>query len=123
MFQSLKEGLMVKWGLSETAADRLSDRPELVERLSMARKLPPLQLTPGIPPQKVEYLMDDLTYICMENGRVTYYRSWEAGLEPLFWEVDIDDEIAVFAINGEYVLNRLTSSASLVVPQLIAKAK
>ena len=116
-FQSLQEGLIVKWGLSEEAAALLSARPELVERLSEAKKKPPLTLTPGIPPERVDYLMDDLPYICMENGRLTYYREWEAGLEPLCWEIQINDEIAVFAINGEYVVNRLQVAANTIISQ------
>lgn len=119
MFQSLKDGLIKKWGLSESAADLLAERPELLERLSLARKLPQLLLTPGITPQKIEYLMDDLPYICMENGQVTYYRELDTGLKPLFWEIDIDDEIAVFVIDGEYVVNRLAEAANKIVPQLV----
>src|SRR6476646_10431349 len=101
------EGLIKQWGLSPESTVILGKRPELVERLSEARKQPQLVLTPGISPARVDYLMDDLPYICMEHGQLTYYRKWEVGRDPFFWELQINDEIAVFAIQGEYVVNRL----------------
>ncbi|MFB2834235.1 hypothetical protein [Floridanema evergladense] len=115
MKDNLSKMLIKNWKISENAADILTPRPELVERLAEAKSLPPISIIPGIPPQTVEYLMDDLPYICMEGGKLKYYRDWSEGFDPLFWEIDINGEVAVFVINGEYIVNRLVDAAENIM--------
>lgn len=125
MTNNLHQMLIKNWKISENAADILTPRPELVERLAEAKSLPPISTILGISPQTVEYLMDDLPYICMEAGKLKYYRDWSEGFDPLFWEIDINGEVAVFVINGEYIINRLVDAAenlmALLSPDLEVK--
>lgn len=118
MTNNFHQILIKNWKISENAADILTPRPELVERLAEAKSLPPISTISGIPPQTVEYLMDDLPYICMEAGKLKYYRDWSEGFDPLFWEIDINGEVAVFVINGEYIVNRLVDAAENIMTLL-----
>lgn len=118
MTDNLHEMLIKNWKISENAAGIFAPRPELVERLSEAKSLLPISIVPGIPPRTVEYLMDDLPYICMEAGKLKYYRDWPEGLDPLFWEIDINGEVAVFVIDGEYIVNRLVDAAENIMALL-----
>ena len=118
MKDNLSKTLIKDWRISENAADILTPRPELIERLAEAKSLPPISIIPGTPPQTVEYLMDDLPYICMEAGKLKYYRDWSEGFDPLFWEIDINGEVAVFVINGEYIVNRLVDAAENIMALL-----
>ena len=118
MKNNLFKTLIKDGKISKNAADILTPRPELVERLAEAKSLPPISIIPGTPPQTVEYLMDDLPYICMEAGKLKYYRDWSEGFDPLFWEIDINGEVAVFVINGEYIVNRLVDAAENIMALL-----
>ncbi|WP_416671461.1 hypothetical protein [Egbenema bharatensis] len=104
-----------EWGLSLHAAVILSREPEILADLERARLLPPLP--PGYIPTIVEVLFDDVPYIRAENGVISYIRDCHPEYQPLFIEYRFDDEIAVFQVGGEYVINRIAGMAIALAAQ------
>lgn len=102
----------VDWGLSDNAVALLSREPEILVDLAESRQLPPLP--PGYIPQVIEVLFDDIPYIRVEAGVVTYLRKCRPDYEPPFVEYRFDDEIALFQIGDELVVNRVEGIASIV---------
>jgi hypothetical protein len=99
------------WGLSPKAALLLSKEPEILRDLERDRLLPPLP--PGYVPAVVEVLFDDVPYLRSEQGISTYVRDCRPDYQPQFVEYRFDDEIAVFHIGGEYVINRIEGMAQV----------
>jgi hypothetical protein len=97
------------WGLSPAAVLLLSKEPEILADLVKERSLPPLP--PGYVPRLVEVLFDDLPYIRWQDGSLTYVRDCRQDYQPMFVEYRFDGEMAVFQIQGEYVVNRLEGIA------------
>lgn len=97
------------WGLSAQAAAVLSKEPEILTELAQDRLLPPFP--PGYIPTVVEVLFDDVPYIRAERGVLTYVRDCHPDYQPPFVEYRFDDEIAVFQVGGEYVVNRTEGMA------------
>lgn len=104
-----------EWGLSPQTATLLSRKPEILADLVQERLLPPLP--PGYVPTIVEVLFDDVPYIRSENGVLIYVRNCDSNYEPLFIEYRFDDEIALFQINGEYIINRIEGMAIALTAQ------
>jgi hypothetical protein len=97
------------WGLSAAAVLLLSQEPEIVADLVRDRSLPPLP--PGYVPRLVEVLFDDLPYIRWQDGSLIYVRDCRQDYQPMFVEYRFDGEMAVFQIQGEYVVNRIEGIA------------
>jgi hypothetical protein len=104
-----------EWGLSPHAAVLLSREPEILVDLARDRLLPPLP--PGYIPTVVEVLFDDVPYIRAKDGVITYARDCHPEYQPSFVEYRFDDEIAMFQIGGEYVVNRIEGMAIALTAQ------
>jgi hypothetical protein len=106
------KAILLSWNLSERAIAILSKEPEIVIDLQRSRSLPPLP--PGYVPQQVEVLLDDMVALRYVNGEKIYERQFSDHFEPQWIEWRFDDQNAVFAIEGEYVLNRTEGIAEVV---------
>lgn len=100
------------WGLSSEAIAILAKEPEILADVAVGRQLPPLP--PGYVPHIIEILFDDVPYIRVEAGIVTYLRDCRPGYEPPFVEYRFDDEMALFQVGSEFVVNRIAGIASFV---------
>ncbi|MEL7358226.1 MAG: hypothetical protein AAFN40_16885 [Cyanobacteria bacterium J06560_6] len=100
-----------RWGLSERAIKALNDEPTILQSLAADRLLPPLP--PGYVPKVIEVLFDDVPYIRTEEGVVTRLRECRQDYQPSFIEYRFDDEIALFQIGGELVINRIEGIANV----------
>jgi hypothetical protein len=103
--------ILADWGLSAAAGLLLSREPEILADLERERSLPPLP--PGYVPKVVEVLFDDLPYIRWQDGSLVYVRDCRPDYQPVFVEYRFDDEIAVFHVGGEYVVNRIEGIAQV----------
>lgn len=99
------------WGLSQKAIHALNNEPTILQSLAADRLLPPLP--PGYVPKVIEVLFDDVPYIRTEEGVVTRLRECHKDYKPSFVEYRFDDEIALFQISGEIVINRLEGIAQV----------
>jgi hypothetical protein len=106
------KAILLSWNLSERAIAILSREPEIVIDLQHSRSLPPLP--PGYVPQQVEVLLDDMVALRYANGEKIYERQFSEDFEPQWIEWRFDNQSAVFAIGGEYVLNRTEGIAEVV---------
>lgn len=104
-----------EWGLSSQAAALLSREPEILADLARERLLPPLP--PGYIPTVVEVLFDDVTYLRSVQGTLVYTRNCAPNYEPAFIEYRFDEEIALFQIGDEYVVNRVEGMAIALAAQ------
>lgn len=100
---------LTDWGLSPQAASALSREPEILKDLVRDRQLAPFPF--DYVPTTIEVLFDDIPYIRSLHGELTYLRDCEQDYQPLFIEYRFDDEIALFQVNGEYVVNRIEAIA------------
>jgi hypothetical protein len=99
------------WGLSPTAVLLLSKETEILADLAQERSLPPLP--PGYVPRLIEVLFDDLPYIRWQDGSLIYVRDCRQDYQPMFLEYRFDGEVAVFQVQGEYVVNRIEGMAQV----------
>lgn len=99
------------WGLSQKAIHALNDEPTILQSLAADRLLPPLP--PGYVPKVIDVLFDDVPYIRTVDGVVTRLRECHEDYKPSFVEYRFDDEIALFQISGEIVINRLEGIAQV----------
>jgi hypothetical protein len=106
------KAILLSWNLSERAIAILSREPEIVIDLQRSRSLPPLP--PGYVPQQIEVLLDDVVALRYANGERIYERKFSEDFEPQWIEWRFDNQSAVFAIEGEYVLNRTEGIAEVV---------
>lgn len=100
------------WELSAHAVAILSREPEILADLAESRLLPPLP--PGYVPHIIEVWFDDIPYIRVEAGTVMYLRDCRPDYEPPFVEYRFDDEIALFQVGRECVVNRIAGIANVV---------
>jgi hypothetical protein len=107
------------WGLSEKAIQALNNEPTILQSLAADRRLPPLP--PGYVPKVIEVLFDDVPYIRTEDGVVTRLRECLPDYQPAFIEYRFDDEIALFQIDGEIVINRIEGIAKVSELQALLK--
>ena len=99
------------WGLSTKAINALNNEPTILQSLAADRKLPPLP--PGYVPKVIEVLFDDVPYIRTVDGVITQLRECHKDYKPSFIEYRFDDEVALFQISGEIVINRLEGIAQV----------
>ena len=100
-----------RWGLSVKAIKALNNEPTILQSLAADRNLPPLP--PGYVPKVIEVLFDDVPYIRTVDGVITRLRECHKDYKPSFIEYRFDDEIALFQISGEIVINRLEGIAQV----------
>ena len=115
MTQGSIESNPLTWGLSTQAVILLSKEPEILADLARDRLLPPLP--PGYIPAVVEVLFDDVPFLRSKYGALVYARDCNPDYQPLFVEYRFDDEIAVFQVKGEYVVNRIEGIAQATALQ------
>ena len=108
---------LAEWGLSPQTTAILSKEPDILSDLAQDRLLPPFP--PGYIPDVVEVLFDDIPYIRCQQGVVTYLRDCRQDYHPAFVEYRFDDEIAVFHVEGEYVVNRIEGIAQVTALQAL----
>lgn len=107
------------WGLSKRAVEALNNEPTILQSLAADRLLPPLP--PGYVPKVVEVLFDDVPYIRTEDGVVTRLRECLKDYQPSFIEYRFDDEVALFQIGGEIIINRIEGIAKVSTLQDLLK--
>ncbi|WP_121969213.1 hypothetical protein [Leptolyngbya sp. BC1307] len=107
------------WGLSKQAIKALNNEPTILQSLAADRLLPPLP--PGYVPKVIEVLFDDVPYIRTEDGVVTRLRECLEDYQPSFIEYRFDDEVALFQIGGEIIINRIEGIAKVSVLQDLLK--
>lgn len=115
MTQHLTQPNPFEWGLSPRAAALLSREPEILADLAKQRLLPPLP--PGYIPTVVEVLFDDVPYLRSVEGLLSYSRNCKPNYEPEFIEYRFDDEIALFQIGAEFIVNRVEGMAIALAAQ------
>jgi hypothetical protein len=103
---------LADWALSPHTVAILTKEPEILADLAESRLLPPFP--PGYVPQVIEIWFDDIPYIRVEAGTVTYLRDCRPDYEPPFVEYRFDDEIALFQVGRECVVNRIAGIANVV---------
>jgi len=93
------------WNLSENAIAVLSKEPEIAAKLQQAKELSlfPVDYIPNV----IEEKFDNITFRRWEYGVLTYERSCSSSYEPPFVEYCFDEQIALFFIDGEVIVNRI----------------
>lgn len=101
--------LLSKWQLSFRAIVTLSQYPELVLELASERTKAPFP--PAYTPSTVEVFYDDVLCVRYQNGLIYYPNAFSA--DPPFVEIRFDDQMALFVIEGEIVVDRVKAMADL----------
>ncbi|MGF1487769.1 MAG: hypothetical protein ACFBSE_11825 [Prochloraceae cyanobacterium] len=98
------ESKLKLWGLSKETIKVLAEEPEIVDYLASKRYLPPFP--EDYEAQIFEVRFDDLTYYYQEKGQPPYIRASSSDYTPAFTEYLIDEEILVFQVGSELVIDR-----------------
>lgn len=101
--------ILSQWGLSFQAIAVLSQHSELVEELARERTKP--CFPPGYTPRTIEIFYDDILCMCYQQGQIDYPNL--SPEQPPFMEVRFDDQMALFVINSEVIVNRVVAMAEL----------
>ncbi len=106
--------LLQNWGLSKHAIALLSREPELVAHLQTARSLS--DFSANYVPNMIEELFDDIPFRRWEVGKSapTYERPIPENYNPPFVEYSFDDQMALFHIQGEIIVNRMAKMINLI---------
>jgi hypothetical protein len=99
------------WGLSPKALSRLLAAPELADEAARERANPPFPA--GYTPTTVELLYDDIVFVRSQKGEVIYLRRCPENYDPPFFEMRFDDQMALFLVEGEVVINRAIEMVNL----------
>ena len=100
-----------RWNLSRSAIEVLLREPEIAAGLAVERKKLPFPA--GYQPEIIEILYSDLVYVRSERGQITYLRDCPANYIPPFMEIRFDNQLAMFVIQGEMVVDRTAQMAAL----------
>jgi|GEM_PF-3512588 len=100
------------WRLSKSVVALLRHDAELISRLDRVRhqRLFP----PQYRPKTIEVFYDDTCWIKSVDGRIIYSEIPSGKSIPTTIEVRFDGEIAMFSIDSETIVDRTTSSVSLL---------
>lgn len=101
--------LLSQWGLSFNAIAVLSQHAELLDEL--ARERTKSCFPSGYTPSLIEILFDDILCIRYQQGQISYPNP--SPEQPPFMEVRFDDQMALFVINDEIIVNRVVAIAEL----------
>ncbi|MEL6327039.1 MAG: hypothetical protein AAFQ61_09075 [Cyanobacteria bacterium J06626_23] len=85
----------------------LADEPEILQAVEAARCQPPLPL--DYVPSVIEVFFDDVLYIKAVDGVLLLLRDCLPGYEPRFIEYRFDDEMALFQVGNETLVNRIVA--------------
>ncbi|MGB3614212.1 MAG: hypothetical protein WBA10_10495 [Elainellaceae cyanobacterium] len=99
------------WNLSQSAIELLRREPEIASDLARERKRLPFPA--GYRPAVIDILYDDLLYVRSEYGQITFLRDCPRNYIPPFMEIRFDDQMAMFVIRGEMVVDRTQNMAAL----------
>ena len=99
------------WNLSRNAIETLLQESEIAAALALEREKLPFPA--GYQPDIIEILYSDLVYVRSERGRITYLRDCPRDYIPPFMEIRFDDQLAMFVIQGEMVVDRTGQMAAL----------
>jgi len=100
------------WGLSKSVVALLRHDPELISRLDRVRHQ--RLFSPQYRPKTIEVFYDDTCWIKSVDGRIVYSEIPSDKSMPTSIEVRFDGEIAMFSIDSETIVDRTTSSVSLL---------
>lgn len=109
--------LLSQWGLSFNAIAVLSQRSELLDEL--ARERTKSCFPPGYTPSLIEIFFDDILCMHYQQGQISYPNP--SPEHPPFMEVRFDDQMALFVISDEIIVNRVVAIAQL--DQLLGRLK
>ena len=87
--------------------DLLADMPEILEAVTKAQQRPPLPL--GYVPSVIEVLFEDVLYLRSVDGVLLMARDCLADYQPRFVEYRFDDEMAIFQVGRDVLVNRIAS--------------
>ncbi|NEQ52267.1 MAG: hypothetical protein F6K11_19360 [Leptolyngbya sp. SIO3F4] len=93
--------------VSPQAQDLLGEMPEILEAVTEAQQRPPLPL--GYIPSVIEVLFEDVLYLKSVDGVLLLARDCLADYQPRFVEYRFDDEMALFQIGPDVLVNRIAS--------------
>lgn len=96
--------IMRIWGFCKETIKVLENEPEMVEYLASKRHLPPFPK--GYKPLSFEVRFEDGGFYYHERGKLPYIRKSEEGYKPAFTEYLIDDEILVFKVGSDVIIDR-----------------
>lgn len=99
------------WNLSQSAIELLRRYPEIAADLAIERQKLPFPA--GYRPDLIEILYEDLVYVRSEQGRITFLRDCPRNYIPPFMEIRFDDQLAMFVIQGEMVVDHTEQMAAL----------
>lgn len=100
------------WGLSKSVISFLRCNPELLLRLDRVRHKG--LFSADYQPRIIEVFYDDICWIKSVGGQITYSKLPIDQSMPTSIEVRFDDEIAMFSINLETVVDRTANLAPLL---------
>ena len=100
------------WGLSKSVTSVLNCNPELLSRLDRVRHQG--LFSPDYQPKIIEVFYDDICWIKSVSGQITYSKPPIDQYMPTLIEVRFDDEIAMFSIKLETVVDRTANLAPLL---------
>ena len=93
--------------VSPQAQDLLTEMPEILEAVTEAQQRPPLPL--GYVPSVIEVLFEDVLYLKSVDGALLMVRDCLADYQPRFVEYRFDDEMALFQVGRDVLVNRVAS--------------
>ena len=85
----------------------LIEMPEILEAVTEAQQRPPLPL--GYVPSIIEVLFEDVLYLKSVDGVLLMTRDCLADYQPRFVEYRFDDEMALFQVGRDVLVNRIAS--------------
>ncbi|NEZ65239.1 hypothetical protein D0962_21080 [Leptolyngbyaceae cyanobacterium CCMR0082] len=85
----------------------LAEMPELLDTVTEAQQRPPLPL--GYVPSVIEVLFEDVLYLKSVDGVLLLARECLADYQPRFVEYRFDDEMALFQVGRDVLVNRIAS--------------
>jgi hypothetical protein len=100
-----------EWSLSTAAISLLTQEPEITSALVIARQRHPFPA--GYTPTVVDVLFDDVLFIRSDRGHLVFLRPCSPHYQPPFVEVRFDDQMALFLIQGEVVVDRTQAMTEL----------
>lgn len=106
-----KQPNISQWNLSQRAIELLRREPEISADLARERQKPPFPA--GYRPALIEILYDDLLYVRSEAARITYLRDCPRNYIPPCMEIRFDNQMAIFVVQGEMVVDRTGYMAAL----------
>ncbi|EKU98246.1 hypothetical protein Lepto7375DRAFT_7509 [Leptolyngbya sp. PCC 7375] len=87
--------------------DLLAEMPEILETVTEAQQRPPLPL--GYVPSVIEVFFEDVLYLKSVDGVLLMARDCLADYQPRFVEYRFDDEMALFQVGRDVLVNRIAS--------------